>query len=133
MTTRLLTALSIAAALASAAPARAADPAVKTATKEGVGAYLTDARGMALYTFKKDAPGTSACAGDCLAKWPAFFAEAVAPAGALKAADFATMARADGAKQTTYKGMPLYYFAGDKAAGETKGQGMKEVWMVATP
>jgi predicted lipoprotein with Yx(FWY)xxD motif len=29
--------------------------------------------------------------------------------------------------------MPLYYFAEDKAAGETKGQGFKEVWFLAKP
>jgi predicted lipoprotein with Yx(FWY)xxD motif len=27
--------------------------------------YLTDAKAMALYTFKKDTPVKSACAGDC--------------------------------------------------------------------
>ena len=49
------------------------------------------------------------------------------------AADFGTITREDGQKQTTYKGMPLYYFAGDKAAGEVKGQGVKDVWYVAAP
>ena len=53
--------------------------------------------------------------------------------GTLKAEDFASIARDDGRKQTTYRGLPLYYFAGDKAPGETKGQGVKEVWFVAAP
>ena len=51
----------------------------------------------------------------------------------LKAADFGTITRADGQKQTTYKGMPLYYFGGDKAPGDTIGQGAKDVWYVVNP
>ena len=97
------------------------------------GSYLTDANGMALYTFKKDTAGKSACAGDCVTKWPLFYQEKVAPTGELKASDFATIVRADGKKQTTYKGMPLYHFASDGAAGDTKGQGVKDVWFLARP
>ena len=53
--------------------------------------------------------------------------------GSLKAEDFATIDREDGKKQTTYKGLPLYYFAGDKAASDTNGQGVKDVWTAAAP
>lgn len=107
--------------------------AVKLASKEKVGSYLTDAKGMALYVFKKDAPGKSACAGECVARWPLYYRESVGAGGSLKASDFASITREDGQKQTTYKGMPLYYFAGDKAAADTNGQGVKEVWFVAAP
>jgi predicted lipoprotein with Yx(FWY)xxD motif len=122
------------AALLSLAPGlgRAGD-AVKTASKEGVGAFLVDSKGMTLYTFKKDSPGKSACSGECLAKWPAFHAYDLKPGGNLKAGDFSEITRDDGAKQTAYKGLPLYYFVADKAAGDTAGQGMKGVWMAATP
>lgn len=41
--------------------------------------------------------------------------------------------REDGKKQTTFRGYPLYYWAGDKAPGDTKGQGMKNVWYVIDP
>lgn len=97
------------------------------------GSYLTDAKGMALYTFKKDTPGKSACAGDCVTRWPLYHQEKVGVTGDLKASDFATITREDGKKQTTYKGMPLYYFADDKAPGDTKGQGAKDVWYLAKP
>jgi predicted lipoprotein with Yx(FWY)xxD motif len=120
-------------ALLAASAARADDPTVKVATRPEGGSYLTDARGMSLYVFKKDTPGKSACAADCVTKWPLFYREKVEASGAVKASDFGTITREDGQKQTTYKGLPLYYFAGDKAASDTRGQGVKEVWYLATP
>jgi predicted lipoprotein with Yx(FWY)xxD motif len=107
--------------------------AVKTATKEGLGAYLTDAKGMTLYWFAKDAAGTSNCDAGCLEKWPIYHRDTVAPPAGVNAADFGTITRADGQKQTTFRGWPLYYFVMDKAAGDTKGQGVKEVWFVIDP
>ena len=107
--------------------------AVKVAKKDGVGSYLTDIKGMTLYNFKKDTPGKSACEGGCLANWPLYFVESVAAKDGLDAKNFGTITRADGKKQTTYKGMPLYFFVGDKAPGDTNGQGVKDVWYVAAP
>jgi predicted lipoprotein with Yx(FWY)xxD motif len=107
--------------------------AVKVAKKDGVGSYLTDIKGMTLYSFKKDTPGKSACEGECVAKWPVYYVETVAAKDGLDAANFGTITRADGKKQTTYKGMPLYYFVGDKAAGDKAGQGVKDVWYVVSP
>jgi len=118
--------------LALALPALADHHAVKVAKDDKLGSYLTDAKGMTLYTFKKDSTGKSACAGECVAKWPLYYREKVGVDPKM-AADFGTITRDDGQKQTTYKGLPLYYFAGDKAAGETKGQGVKDVWFVAAP
>jgi predicted lipoprotein with Yx(FWY)xxD motif len=120
-------------AMLSAGAAFADHHAVKVAKKDGVGSFLVDTQGRTLYTFKKDTPGMSACAGACLANWPLYYRESVAAKDELKATDFGTITRADGQKQTTYKGMPLYYFSGDKAAGDTNGQGVKDVWYVAAP
>lgn len=107
--------------------------AVKVASNGKLGSYLTDAKGMALYVFEKDSPGKSACAGECLAKWPLYYREQAGAGGRLKESDFGTITREDGKKQTTYKGMPLYYFAGDKDASDTHGEGVKGVWSLAKP
>jgi len=107
--------------------------AVKVAEKAGIGHYLTDTEGKTLYWFKSDMPGMSACAGSCVEKWPVFYRETVKSPDGIAAADFATIDRADGAKQTTFRGYPLYYWMGDKAAGDTSGQGVKDVWFVVDP
>jgi predicted lipoprotein with Yx(FWY)xxD motif len=106
---------------------------VKIAEKAGVGKYLTDAEGMTLYWFKKDSKGMSACSGNCVAKWPLYFRDSVSPPAGVAAADFETITRGDGQKQTGFRGYPLYYWVGDKAAGEINGQGVGGVWFVIDP
>jgi predicted lipoprotein with Yx(FWY)xxD motif len=120
-------------ALFAAVPALADHHKAKIMTKDGIGSYIADAKGMTLYYFTKDTPGVSACAGDCLQKWPAYFADKVEPQAGLNAADFATIKRADGASQTTFRGYPLYYFFKDAAPGDTAGQGVNSVWYVIDP
>jgi LPXTG-motif cell wall-anchored protein len=41
--------------------------------------------------------------------------------------------RNDGNRQVAYEGKPLYYYASDAAPGETKGQGVGNVWYVIPP
>ncbi len=103
--------------------------------KDGLGSFLVDDKGMTLYLFKKDAPGKSVCvaAGGCLEKWPVFFVEKIEPAAGIDAANLGAITRDDGKKQVTYKGLPLYYFFKDKAAGDTLGQGVNNVWFVVAP
>ncbi|OGR16021.1 MAG: hypothetical protein A2559_01955 [Deltaproteobacteria bacterium RIFOXYD2_FULL_66_9] len=119
--------------LALAGAALAAHHEVKLSEKDGIGKYFTDAKGMTLYIFKKDSPNKSVCAGPCVVKWPLYHHEKVASPEGSNAADFGTITREDGKKQTTYKGSPLYYFEGDKAPGDVMGQGMGNVWFVAKP
>lgn len=119
--------------LALAGAAVADNHAVKLSEKDGVGKFLTDAKGMTLYIFKKDSPGKSACAGPCVEKWPLYSRDKVSAPEGVNAGDFTAVAREDGKKQTAYKGMPLYYFVGDKKPGDVTGQGMGGVWYVANP
>ena len=44
-----------------------------------------------------------------------------------------TVKRADGKLQLTIAGWPVYRYSGDKAAGDTTGQGVGKVWFAVTP
>ena len=99
------------------------------------GPYLVGPNGMSLYVFANDTEGVSNCNGGCLQNWPALAVPAnleVTGADELTST-VATITRDDGTLQVTYNGMPLYYFAGDKLPGDTKGNGVGGVWSLATP
>ena len=102
-------------------------------TDGSMGSYLTGANGMTLYVLTTDTADTSSCSGSCATNWPPLTVTAgttvSGPSAAM--AGFATIARADGSTQVTYNHMPLYYFAGDSAAGDTNGQGKNNTWYVA--
>ena len=89
-----------------------------------LGRVLVNSRGRTLYLFLKDRNGKSACAGTCAQYWPPLIARGKPAAGAgVKAAWLATVRRADGRMQVTYRRHPLYAFALDKRAGQTSGEG----------
>ena len=92
---------------------------------------LTNAAGMTLYTFDKDAAGSgkSACNGPCAANWPPLMAARRRQAGGR----LAIVTRDDGAKQWAYKGKPLYLWAKDTKPGDKTGDGFNNVWHVAKP
>jgi predicted lipoprotein with Yx(FWY)xxD motif len=126
------------AALATAgcyAPATAPSPSTNGYTadvmsKAGIGDYLVDAQGKTLYYFAKDTIDTSNATGAILDIWPIFNIQNIDVPPSLNAADFGTITRADGKKQTTYKGWPLYRYAPDVSAGDTLGEGFNGVWFV---
>ena len=97
------------------------------------GGYLTDSEGMTLYIFTKDANGESACSGACLNNWPVYYSVDTKPGSGLDSSDFGVITRGDEEKQTIYKGQPLYYFAKDTVPGDTKGDGVNDVWFVVEP
>jgi len=107
---------------------------VKLADNATLGKVLTDDAGKTLYFFSVDANGKSGCTSTgCLAAWPVFYKENGSIATGLDSADFETITRTDGNKQTTYKGWPLYYFAADANAGDVNGEAVGGVWFVAKP
>jgi predicted lipoprotein with Yx(FWY)xxD motif len=125
------------AALAAAAPAMAGEtaaaPSVKVA-KSQFGPVLFDGRGFALYAFTRDPRGRSVCAGACAAAWPPALAKGPLRAGAgTRASLLGTTRRADGSRQLTYAGRPLYYYVGDRRAGQILCQNVEEfggLWLV---
>ena len=104
---------------------------VMVRTDAKLGAILTNAAGMTLYTYEKDTPGKSVCNGTCATNWPPLMATGTptAPAGAT--GKFGTITRDDGSTQVTYNGMPLYTYIKDTAPGDTTGQEVGDVWYVA--
>lgn len=129
--------ISAAAAPSSAAPGSAASGttlALKTESGSQ-GIWLTNSSGRALYAFDKDKESTSECYGACATAWPPLLATGpVTISGKYTIpGDLGTATRTNGTKQVTYGGHPLYYFAGDTAADQTKGQGINGEWFLVGP
>jgi predicted lipoprotein with Yx(FWY)xxD motif len=79
------------------------------------GQYVTDSSGRTLYIFGKDTSTMSTCTGGCTKEWPPFM---------------------QSGHQVVFKGHPVYYFAGDSATGDTKGEGLNDfggLWTMVTP
>lgn len=100
-----------------------------------LGEILTDPDGRTVYLFTTDSEDTSTCTGGCLEQWPPVTVDdaGAAVAGDGVSAEVGTFTRDDGSLQVTVNGLPIYYFAGDAAAGDTNGQGVGEKWYVIGP
>ena len=97
---------------------------------------VAGSNGMTLYIFAKDVKdsGKSVCTGQCLTTWPALTVAAGAtPTGSSGVTGkFGTIVREDdGTTQVTYNGLPLYFFANDKAVGDANG--VYQDWEVVKP
>lgn len=107
------------------------DETVMIAERSSLGFFLVDKMGNTLYYFAKDTPGASSCTGACTDKWPPFDPGVISAPSALNPVDFRTITRADGTRQTTFVGRPLYYFSNDAKPGDTNGEGFNNLWYVA--
>ncbi|MGY2131460.1 COG4315 family predicted lipoprotein [Hymenobacter sp. HD11105] len=114
----------------------------KTTNQSAAKSFLVDNKARTLYVFAPDrtSPATQPnCIGPCANVWPPFFESGRVLPTALSINDFGVITRPDGPngttrQQTTYKGVPLYYFVNDNATrGKTEGEGIGNVWSVATP
>jgi predicted lipoprotein with Yx(FWY)xxD motif len=100
-----------------------------------VGQIVVDGKGMSVYYYTKDTKdsGTSACTGGCLTAWPPVTTTSTTPSVEGVMGTLGTIATPDGKKQVTINGMPIYYYAKDKAAGDITGQGVNSVWYLVAP
>ncbi len=137
----VLVAVLVAAALASAAgvvsSAAGASRDTLTVRSSSFGRILFDGRGFALYAFTRDAGRRSRCAGACAAAWPPYVVTRKPRAGkGVRARLLGTTRRPDGSLQATYAGRPLYYYVGDRVAGQVLCQNVDEFggrWLVVRP
>ncbi len=122
-----------AAAPTTAAPA-GASVAVQVTQNATLGKFLADQNGRTLYVFLKDTKNVSNCTGNCATTWLPLKAQGKPTAqNGVDASLLGTIQRQDGGTQVTYNGQPLYHYAPDQAKGDTKGQGVGQLWYVVGP
>ena len=128
-----------AAVLAAAAPAGAqveAGPSLTVASSD-YGRIVFDGRGFALYAFTADPRGRSVCHGACAKAWPPYLVKGPVRAGVgTRQRLLGTIRRADGSRQLTYAGRPLYYYVGENRPHLVLCQNVREfggLWLVVRP
>ena len=101
-----------------------------------LGEILVDGAGRTLYGFTPDvdAGGEVTCYSTCADNWPPLVAPDEITVGAgLDASNFSAATRTDDmGDQVKIGDLPLYYFAGDTAAGQTNGQNVGGKWFVVS-
>jgi predicted lipoprotein with Yx(FWY)xxD motif len=123
------------AAGAGAGAGTAAASGLKTAQAGELGTIVTDAEGFTLYRFDKDTgkPPKSNCADACAQTWtPATLAEGAKVEG-IGEGLVGALDRADGIKQLTIGGWPMYRYSKDAKAGDVTGEAVGGTWWAAAP
>ena len=134
----VVAALSLAGLNAAIAAGNSASHSATVSTaRTGLGRIIVNGQGHTLYLFEKDRRGHSACSGTCATYWPPLITRGkpIAANGA-KQALLGTIRRADGTRQVTYAGHPVYRFLLDSKRGQTKGEGLNDFgggWDALTP
>ncbi|MET4926680.1 SCO0930 family lipoprotein [Streptomyces sp. PSRA5] len=100
-----------------------------------LGKVVTDSEGFTLYRFDNDTaePPKSTCVGECEKAWPVVAAGDVKAAAGTDASKIGEVTRADGTKQLTLGGWPMYRYAKDTNPGDANGQGVGGTWFASAP
>jgi predicted lipoprotein with Yx(FWY)xxD motif len=86
--------------------------------------------GLVVYTYSGDSKGgTPTCTGTCAAVWPAVTGVPMVSSADTLPGTLGTVTMANGAKQITYNGYPLYILKGE-GPFSTAGQGLEGKWHV---
>jgi predicted lipoprotein with Yx(FWY)xxD motif len=98
---------------------------VSLGSAAGLGQVLVDSEGHTLYAFSGDSAKATSCEGACAKAWPPLLVEhgEPHPSNGAAASRLGTVTRADGSRQVTYAGHPLYSNSADKQPGEANGNG----------
>jgi predicted lipoprotein with Yx(FWY)xxD motif len=99
------------------------------------GPVLADGNGMTLYVYVDDllTNASTACTGDCENDWPPALVSGPLSRTRGITGHVGTIARRGGLRQLTIDGRPLYTFAGDRAPGDLRGNGIGNIWWAMTP
>jgi predicted lipoprotein with Yx(FWY)xxD motif len=98
--------------------------------KSAIGYVLAAADGQVVYTYGKDSKGGApTCTGSCATTWPPLTGKPLASGADKLPGTLGTVSDANGAKQVTYNGLPLYTFKGAKVFATT-GNGVGGEWHV---
>jgi len=100
-----------------------------TSADTAKGKALVDLNGMTLYVFDRDGKGKSNCNARCAVNWLPLIADTDAQASG----SFSFVSRDDGRQQWAYKGKPLYTWIKDKKPGDATGDGVNNLWHLASP
>jgi predicted lipoprotein with Yx(FWY)xxD motif len=129
----LLAAPTAALVFASSPPASSRAAPTLIVRSSSFGKVLFDGRGFVLYAFTKDR-GRSACSDACARAWPPYVVRGGLRAGAgVKQSLLGVWRRANGARQVTYAGRPLYYYVDDRRPGQILCQNVSEfggLWLI---
>ncbi|MDT5039674.1 MAG: hypothetical protein QOE51_659 [Actinoplanes sp.] len=106
-------------------------------TVKRMGAVIENGAGFVFYRFDKDSAkpkSKSTCNGNCAKVWhPALTNDGKPTLKGIDAALVSTVTRADGTKQLTVGGWPIYTYLGDKKPGKWSGQNVGGTWFVVKP
>ncbi|MER7670162.1 hypothetical protein ABTY61_17055 [Kitasatospora sp. NPDC096128] len=103
----------------------------------GLTPIVHDGAGFTLYRFDKDTakPSKSTCNDACATTWPPVLVQPgsrIFVAG-VPTSEIGIVTRADGTRQVTVGGWPVYRFSKDTAPGQTNGEGVGGTWFAVSP
>lgn len=101
--------------------------AITTRSLPGVGAYLVNSKGFALYMFVPDQQRAVTCTGPCAGSWPpallALDEQPTAGRG-VDASRLSSVPDPEGGRVVTYNKWPLYTYVGDVTPDQITGQAL---------
>ena len=112
---------------------RTTDPVIGIAAREKLGDVMT-ADGMTVYVYTKDHPRQTVCYDICAMNWPPLLVTHTPTLDHSFPGSFGSVTRKDGAKQLTYKNLPLYLYIEDPpGTDQVNGQDVDHEWFIVKP